>query len=217
MITEDNHSFGLNSTNGPGISQEYIRVLPTIAPDFTNPKAIAYKLEFGQTVADLAQPQDDPVYVELHAKYIGALLYDNETRASHKLFRIASIQFVRSFSKNRHTCWEATCEPVFYCSASGAYLVPQDKKVEGSNVIIATALVGYALTEYPSGMEGEPANLPWVDNYIAHFKNVVEPSCSLASLPEPCTPLQPQRPSRRRKEPRSRDAEIQNPDSYQKT
>ena len=160
MIGEDNQSFGVNNTLVPGLSQEYIRVLPTLAPDFTNPKAIAYKLEFGETVAELAQPQDDPVYVELHAKYLGALLYDNETRASHKLFRIASIQFVRSFSKNRHTCWEATCEPVFYCSASGAYLVPQDKKVEGSNVIIATALVGYALTEYPSGMEGEPAYLP---------------------------------------------------------
>ena len=213
MIGEDNQSVGVNNTLVPGLSQEYIRVLPTLAPDFTNPKAIAYKLEFGETVAELAQPQDDPVYVELHAKYLGALLYDNETRASHKLVRIASIQFVRSFSKNRHTCWEATCEPVFYCSASGAYLVPQDKKVEGSNVIIATALVGYALTEYPSGMEGEPAYLPWVDNYIAFFKNVVEPSCSLASLPAPCTPLQPQRPSRRRKIASSGDAEFQIPAS----
>ncbi len=153
----------------------------------------------------------DPVYVELHAKYIGALLYDNETRASHKLFRIASIQFVWSFSKNRYTCWEATCEPVFYCSATGAYLVPQDKKVEGSNVIIATDLVGYALTEYPSGMEGESAYLPWVDNYIAHFKNVVEPSCSLASLPAPSTPLQPLRSCRRRKIQSSGDAKFQIP------
>jgi hypothetical protein len=213
MIVEDSHSFGVNNTNLPGLNHEYIRVLPTLAPDFTNPKAIAYKLEFGQTVADLAQPQDDPVYVELHAKYIGALLYDNETRASHKLFSIASIQFVRSFSKIRHTCREATCEPVFYCSATGAYLVPQDKKVEGSNVIIATALVGYALTEYPGGMESKPAHLPWVDNYIAHFKNVVEPSCSLVSLPVLSTPLQPQRACRRRKIQRSGDAEFQIPAS----
>jgi hypothetical protein len=60
-----------------------------------------------------------------------------------------------------------------------------DKKVAGSTVIMATALVGYALTEYPDGIEGEPAHLPWVDNYIAHFKNVVEKPCSLASLPAP--------------------------------
>jgi hypothetical protein len=80
---------------------------------------------------------------------------------------------------------------VFYCTATGAFLVPPDKKVEGSNVIIATALVGYALTEYPDGMEGEPAHLPWVDSYISHFVTVVEPSCSLACSPTPSTPNQP--------------------------
>jgi hypothetical protein len=207
MIAEDSHSLGINNTTA--FSHDYIRVLPTIAPGFTNPKSLAYKSEFASSVAELAQPQDDPVYVELYEKYIGAILYDNETRASHKLFRVASIQFVRSFSLNRHTCWEATCEPVFFCTGSGTYLVPQDKKVEGSNVIIATALVGYALTEYPNGMDCEPAHLPWVDNYIAHFKNEVEPSCSLASLPTPSTPLKPTRPCRRSRIQSSRDAEFQ--------
>jgi hypothetical protein len=62
-------------------------------------------------------------------------------------------------------------------------VVPQDKRVEGSHVIQANALVGYALTEYSDGLEGEPAHLPWVDNYIAYFKIVVAPSCELASLP----------------------------------
>ena len=120
----------------------------------------------------------------------------NETRASHKLFRISAIQFVRSYYKSRHTCWEATCEPVFYCTASGAYLVPQEQRVEGSTVILATALVGYALTEYPNGLEGEPAHLiPWVDNYIAHFKTVVEPTCSLASLPPTMDSPSYERPS----------------------
>ena len=104
MIAEDSHSLGINNTTLATIPLDYIRVLPSIAPDFTNPKSVAYKIEFGQTVADLAQPQDDPVYLDLHAKYVGALLYDYETRASQKLFRIASIQFVRSISKVRHNC-----------------------------------------------------------------------------------------------------------------
>ena len=206
MIKEDSQSLGINELKMTSSSQEYIRVLPSISLEYTNPKALAYKLDFGNTVADLAQPKDDPMYLELNTKYVGAILYDNETRASHKLFRIAAIQFVRSFSKTRHTCWEATCEPVFYCSATGTFLVPQDKKVDGSSVIIATALVGYALTEYPDGVEGEPAHLPWVDNYIAHFKNVVEHTCSLASLPALNTTPPPQRSARR-----SRDPEFQIP------
>jgi hypothetical protein len=91
MIAEDSQSLGINNPTLTKILLDYIRVLPSIAPDFTNPKAVAYKIEFGQTVADLAEPQDDPVYLDLHAKYIGARLYDYETRASQKLFHIASI------------------------------------------------------------------------------------------------------------------------------
>ncbi len=154
------------------------------------------------------------MYLQLHAKYAGAILYENETRASHKLFRVSSIQFVKSFAKTRHTCWEATCEPVFYCTATGAFLVPQDKKVEGSTIIIATALVGYALTEYPDGIEGEPPHLPRVDNYITHFKNVVEPSCSLASLPAPCSTAPPQNSSRRSRIQSSRLQSSRDPDEF---
>ena len=183
MIREDSYAMGINDVNLTSFTQDYIRILPSIALDFTNPKALAYKEEFASTIAELAKPEDDPMYLHLQTKYLGSILYDNETRASHKLFRISAIQFVRSYSKSRHTCWEATCEPVFYCTATGTFLVPQEKRVEGSTVILATALVGYALTEYPNGIEAEPAHLPWVDNYIAHFKKVVEPTCSLASLP----------------------------------
>jgi hypothetical protein len=195
MIKEDGQSLGINEQKMTNASQEYIRVLPSLSLEYTNLKAVAYKLDFGKTVIDHAQPQDDPMYLELNKKYVDAILYDNETRTSHKLFRVAAIQFVRSFSKTRYTCWEATCEPVFYCTATGTFLVPQDKKVEGSSVIIATALVGYALTEYPEGVEGEPAHLPWVDNYITHFKNVVEHTCCLASLPALTTTPTPQRSS----------------------
>ena len=112
MIKEDNRTLGVNNNNQMSFTQEYIRVLPSIALEFTNPIALAYKKEFANTVAELAKPVDDPIYMALHAKYHGLILYDNETRASHKLFRIAFIQFVRSYSKARHNCWEATCEQV---------------------------------------------------------------------------------------------------------
>jgi hypothetical protein len=87
----------------------------SLSPLYTNtsPKASAYKLEYSNLIAKLATPVDDPVFIELQAKYFGAILFDNETRASQKLFRIAAIQFVRSYSSNRHSCWEATCEPVY--------------------------------------------------------------------------------------------------------
>jgi hypothetical protein len=61
---------------------------------------------------------------------------------------------------------------IYRDSASGEHLVHGDHKVAGSNVLQATALQGYALTEYPDGMEKEGVNLPWVDNYIAYFNQL---------------------------------------------
>ncbi len=84
-------------------------------------------------------------------------------------------------------------------SASGIYLVPQEHKVEGSNVLLATALQGYALTEYPDGIGEEGVHVPWVDNYIAHFKHVVEPSFMPKvdwPIDGPSTSLQPVRSTR---------------------
>ncbi len=49
------------------------------------------------------------------------------------------------------------------------------KKVAGSNVILANALQGYALAEFPDGVEAATTNLPWVDNYIQHFTDVIAP------------------------------------------
>ena len=71
------------------------------------------KDKFEAEVAELAAPVDDPVYVDLAVKYMGAILYDNETRATWKLYRVTSIQFIRSYSSQRPSCWEATCEPVY--------------------------------------------------------------------------------------------------------
>ena len=149
MIAEDTISCGVNESMSNGSTQDYIRILPSISDDFTNPKAKVYKHEFAQHIAELATPVDDPIYIELHSKYHGAILYDNETRARQKLFRIAGIQFVRSFTKNRPSCWEATCEPVFRDAATGTYVVPHEHKVEGSNVLFATALQGYLQQPLP--------------------------------------------------------------------
>jgi hypothetical protein len=199
MVHEDSLTCGINEASSTSTTQEFIRRLPSIADDFTNPKATAYKMEFTKIIANLATPMDDPILIELQQKYCGAILYDNETRATQKLFRIAAIQFVRSFSSNRHSCWEATCEPVYRDSSSGLFVVPQEHKVAGSSVLLATALQGYALTEYPDGMEKEGIHLPWVDNYIAHFTNVIEATftpCTQSAVDGTSTPLQPIRSGR---------------------
>ena len=166
MLKEDADTFGVNNTSGNSAGQDYIRALPTISLEYTNPKALAWKAEFSATIAQLAMPKDDPMYLPLQEKYVGQILFDNDTRATQKLFRIVAIQFVRSYSSSRLSCWEATCEPVFYDSRSCQFVVPADKKVEGSSVILANALQGYALAEYPTGMDSDPTTLPWVDNYI---------------------------------------------------
>ena len=199
MIHEDSSACGINNGQTTSATQNFIRALPSIAEEYTNPKAIAYKMEFSKTIATLATPLDDPYLVELQNKYIGAILFDNETRASQKLYRIAAIQFVRSFSANRHSCWEATCEPVYRDSSSGLFVVSVEHKVNGSNVLLATALQGYALTEFPEGMDMDGVDLPWVDNYIAYFKHVVEPTFAEkvdSPLAGPSTPLQPVRSAR---------------------
>jgi hypothetical protein len=175
MIVEDSDLIGVNANRMPQYTQHFIRVVPEISSDFTNPKSVTMKAEFAQQISDLAAPIDDPVYVELHGKYYYAILYDFETRASLKLFRIVAIQFVRSYTAARFDCWEATCEPVFRNSATGQYTVPQEAKVEGSTVTLKQSLQGYALAEYPAGTNEPPTYLPWVDEYIQHFRTQIEP------------------------------------------
>jgi hypothetical protein len=77
------------------------------------------KEQFEGEIAELAAPVDDPVYIGLAGKYMGAILYDYETRASWKLYRITAIQFARSYTRNRPSCWEATCEPVYHDAQTG--------------------------------------------------------------------------------------------------
>jgi hypothetical protein len=145
------------------------------------------KAELAQEIAEKTAPTDDPMYVELHGKYIGAILFDFKTRSSVKLFRIVAIQFDRSYTASRFDCWEATCEPVYRNSATRHFTVPLDAKVDGSNVTMKHALQSYALAEYPTRTEGEPTYLPWVDQYIDHFRNVVQPKYASLFLDSPST------------------------------
>jgi hypothetical protein len=189
MLKEDGDTLGVNNSNAQSATQDYIRALPSIPLEYTNPKAVAWKQEFSKFIAELATPKDDTIFIELQAKYVGQVLFDYDTRASQKLFRIVAIQFVRSYCSTRLSCWEATCEPVFHDGASGQFMVPLEKKVAGSNVIFANALQGYALGEFLEGVESAATNLPWIDNYIQHFIDVISPKYEVkttqASLTSP--------------------------------
>jgi hypothetical protein len=203
MIKEDEEIPGANS-NGLNFTSDYIRVLPSLSEAFINPVASALKAEFAKHVADIAAPQDDPVYIKLHGEFIGAILYDFETRASTKLFRVSAIQFVRSYTAGRYSCWEATCEPVVRDPMTGNFVVPHEVQVPDSNVTITRALQGYCLAEYKDGIDNEPTYLPWVQQYVDHFRQVIMPkyeSIFLASTPDkklPSTPKRRTRPQKRR-------------------
>ena len=175
MILEDQDAIGINSWALPSNNYEYLRFLPTISTQFANPKVKAMKDKFEAEVSELATPIDDPVYVDLSGKYIGAILYDFETRASWKLYRVTAIQFIRSYSSLRASCWEATCEPVYRNAENGQFVVPAEEHVPDSKVIKATALQGYALAEYREGLDKDPTYLPWVEQYVAHFRTVILP------------------------------------------
>ncbi len=142
------------------------------------------KAEFEKQTSALATPQDDPVYLDLHAKYNGTVFYDNETRAPKKLFRVRAVQFVQSYTDGRLSCWEATCEPIYRDTTTGKYLVPHALMVEGSSVIQINALVDYALAEYGNGVDGAPTYLPWLDNYIDHFHTIILPAYARKITPD---------------------------------
>ena len=174
MMQEDADLPGTN-ISFTNVTANFIRVLPSLSEAYTNPVASELKAEFAKDIAERAAPQDDPVYIELHRLYVGKILYDFETRASSKLFRVCAIQFVRSFSAARCSCWEATCEPVVRDPSTGNFSVPHEVQVPDSNVTLTHALQGYCLAEYPNGIDGEPTYLPWVQQYINHFCTVILP------------------------------------------
>jgi hypothetical protein len=173
--------------------------------DYYNPRAAILKAEFSHRIAALATPTDDPVYLVLHEKYVTKILYDYETRASSKLFRVAAIQFVRSYNPARYSCWEATCEPIFRDAATGLYHVPSEVQVPGSQVTLTHALQGYCVAEYQNGIDADPTYLPWVEDYISYFNEKILPKFSLEDLPtSKDLPSSKALPAKRRDQPRRR-------------
>ncbi len=152
-----------------------------------------------------ANPHLHPSYLPKPwlSQYIGKILYDFETRATAKLFRVVSIQFVRSYTSTRHSCWEATCEPVLRDPATGDFRVPKDVQVPGSNVTLTHALQGYCLAEYTNGLDAEPSYLPWVQEYVDHFRNVILPKLPSPMLYTP--PVDNDLPSPKKDLPSSRN------------
>ena len=204
MIAEDADALGVNENNSKQ-KDEFIRTLPTLSEEFLNPKAANLKADFSQQIAALATPTDDPVYLELVEKYNQKILYDFETRATAKLFRVISIQFVRSYTASRFSCWEATCEPVYRDAKTGNFHVPCEIQVPGSHVTLTHALVGYCVAEYAGGLEDEPSYLPWVDNYISHFNTSIMPKYLIEELPSSKDlPSHTALPAKRRSQPRRR-------------
>ncbi len=63
MLKEDGDTLGVNNSNAQSVTQDYIHALPTISLEYTNPKAVAWKQEFCKSIADLATPKDDPMYL----------------------------------------------------------------------------------------------------------------------------------------------------------
>ena len=55
------------------------------------------KADFEGEIGDLSAPVDDPVFLELNAKFMGAILYDFETRASKHALR--NTRFVEIVSR----------------------------------------------------------------------------------------------------------------------
>ena len=72
------------------------RCVPTISQQWVCERATLYKLQLLQKANTLATQSDDDVLIELEAKYKGNILYDYETRARQKLFRVVAVQYVKS-------------------------------------------------------------------------------------------------------------------------
>ena len=142
-----------------------VRSLPVIVATFVNPRSTHLKKLQRDTVAALAQPEDNPWYTRLREEYLGRILWDGG------LFRIFAIQYNANKGRNVYPCWEATTEPV-YKDDDGTFLVHQRHQTtmeDGSKKLLKSAEVGFALAEYSIGDDAEPVKLTYVDECHAKF------------------------------------------------
>jgi hypothetical protein len=142
-----------------------VRNLPVISNTFVNPRSTHLKKLQRDTVAALAQPKDNPWYTRLREEYLGRILWDGG------LFRVFAIQYNANKGRNVYPCWEATTEPV-YKDDDGTFVVHhrhQTTMEDGTNKLLKSAEVGFALAEYSLGDDAEPVKLTYVDECHAKF------------------------------------------------
>ena len=74
MVRDDSLSCGVNDAVTKQHTQDYIRSLPSIAMDYTHPKATAFRNEFAKLIGEQATPTDDPTCLELHSDILRCYL-----------------------------------------------------------------------------------------------------------------------------------------------
>jgi hypothetical protein len=177
MIAEDlqraqQRTVGCENTN-------LVRRLPVICKAYLNPMAIHFKKLQEEEIKEIAKPKNNPWYERLHRECMGKILYDRGC------YRVISIQYVPNKGRNVFPCWEATTEPVSK-NANGEYVVPNSKHLiatsDGSEKLLKSAEVGFALAEYSNGDEVDPVRLPFADQCLA--KHLEREAC-LASKSAP--------------------------------
>ncbi len=107
---------------------------------YLNPESSRLKKLQEDIVAAMAQPQDNPWYARLTAKYLGKIMYDQKA-----YYRVFAIQYVPNKGKNLFPCWEATTEPV-YKNDAGDFVVHARHLVaasDGSTKLLKAAEVTY--------------------------------------------------------------------------
>ena len=57
MISEDHDITGVNNASTRNTTSEYLRIYPSIASNYTNPKSVSLKAEFSKQIGDLATPK----------------------------------------------------------------------------------------------------------------------------------------------------------------
>ena len=123
---------------------QLVRRLPVISEAYLNPVASHFKKLQEEEMRDIAKPQDNPWYAQLHQEYMGKILYDRGC------FRVISIQYVPNKGKNVFPCWEATTEPVAKNKA-GQYVVLNKHLVttaDGSKKLLKSAEVTHLPHHY---------------------------------------------------------------------
>ena len=172
-----------------------VRRLPVISDVFLNPVSLRLKKLQESRIAALASPKENPWYARLMEEYLGKILFDDG-----ECFRVFTVQFVPNKGKNVYPCWEATTEPVFK-NEDGEFIVHKRHLVsmdDGSQKLLKSAEVGFALAEYSNGDDIDPVRLPFADACHDKFlKREARLATALTCLPTP---------SRKRRQPASAQA-----------